>query len=51
MRLSKLKAPPKHLNVRNYKKFDLKAFKKDMINVPFDKIKYISSDAHEMWNL
>ena len=51
MRLPKLKAPPKHLNVRNYKKFDLKAFKKDMINVPFDEIKYISSDANEMWNL
>ena len=28
MRLPKLKAPPKHLNVRNYKKFDLKAFKR-----------------------
>ena len=51
MRLPKLKAPPKHLNVRNYKKFDLKAFKKDMINVPFDEIKYISSDANEMWTL
>ena len=51
MRLPKLKAPPKHLNVKNYKKFDLKAFKKDMINVPFDEIKYISSDANEMWNL
>ena len=22
-----------------------------MINVPFDEIKYISSDANEMWNL
>ena len=41
MRLPKLKDPPKHLNVRNYKKFDLKAFKKDMNNVPFDVIKYI----------
>ena len=27
------------------------AFKKDMINVPFDEIKYISSDANDMWNL
>ena len=51
MRLPKLKAPPKHLNVRNYKKCDLKAFKKDMINVPFDEIRYISSDANGMWNL
>ena len=51
IRLLKLKAPPKHLHVRNCKKFDLKTFKKDMINVPFDEIKYISSDANEMWNL
>ena len=51
MRLPKLKVPPKHLNVRNYKKFDLKAFRKHMINVPFEEIKYISSDANEMWNL
>ena len=51
MRLPKLKAPPKHLNVRNYKTFDFKAFKKNMINVPFDEIKYISSDTNEMWNL
>ena len=33
------------------KSFDLKAFKKDMINVPFHEIKYISNDANEMWNL
>ena len=26
--MTKLKAPPKLLNVRNYKKFDLKAFRK-----------------------
>ena len=38
MRLPKLEAPPKQLNVRNYKKF---AFKEDMINAPFDEIKYI----------
>ena len=51
MRLPKLKAPVKHLNIKNYKKFDLQAFKKDLINVPFDEIEYISSDANEMWNL
>ena len=48
MRLPKLKAPPKLSNVRNYKKFDLKAFRKDMNNVLFDEIKYISSDTNEI---
>ena len=39
------------LNVRNYKKFNLKAFRKDMNNVPFDEIRNISRDANEMWTL
>ena len=51
MRLPKLKASPRLLNVRNYKKFNLKAFRKDMNNVPFDEIKNISLDANEMWTL
>ena len=51
MRLPKLKASPRLLNVRNYKKFNLKAFRKDMNNVPFDEIKNISRDANEMWTL
>ena len=46
MRLPKLKAPPKYLNIRNCKKFDLEAFRKDMVNVPFDEIEHISSDAN-----
>ena len=33
------------------KKFNLKAFRKDMNNVPFDEIKNISCDANEMWTL
>ena len=51
MRLPKLKASPRLLNVRNYKKFNLKAFRKDMNNVPFDEIKTLSYDANEMWTL
>ena len=51
MRLPKLRAPPRLLNVRNYKKFNLNAFRQDMHNVPFDKIKSISKNANEMWIL
>ena len=51
MRLPKLKASPRLLNVRNCKKFNLKDFRKDMNNVPFDEIKNISCDANEMWIL
>ena len=56
MRLPKLKASPRLLNVRNYKKSNLKAFRKymnneDMNNVPFDEIKSISRDANEMWTV
>ena len=46
-KLPKLKASLKFLNVRNYKKFNLKAFRKDMNNVSFDEIKNISCDANE----
>ena len=51
MRLPKLRTPPRLLNVRNYKKFNLDAVRQDMNNVPFDKIKSISKDADEMWIL
>ena len=53
MRLPKLRAPSRLLNVRNYKKFNLNDFRQDMCmnNVPFDKIKSISKDANEMWIL
>ena len=50
-RLPKLKASPTLLNVRNHKKFNLKAFIKDMNNVLFDEIKDISLDANDMWTL
>ena len=48
MRLPKLKVSPRLLYARNYKKFNLKAFRKDMNNVPFDEIKNVSRDANEM---
>ena len=51
MRLPKLKAPPRLLNVRNFKKFDLNALRQEMNNVPFDKIRSISKDANEVWIL
>ena len=51
MRLPKLRAPPRLLNVRNHKKFNLNAFRQDVNNVPFDKIKSISKDVNEMWIL
>ena len=51
MRLPKLKAPPKILNVRNYKRFNLNAVRQDMRSVPFDEIENIARDANEMWTL
>ena len=48
MTLPKLKAPPKLLNVRNYKKFNLNAFKQDISSVPFGEIKNVARDANEM---
>ena len=51
MRLPKLKAPPKLLNVRKYKTLNLNAFRQDMSSVPFDEIKNVARDANEMWTL
>ena len=48
MRLPKLKAPPKLLNVRNHKRFNLNAFRQDISSVPFDEIKNVARDANEM---
>ena len=51
MRLPKLRAPPRLLDVKNHKKFNVNAFRQDMNNVPFDKIKSVSKDTNEMWIL
>ena len=48
MRLPKLKALPKLLNVRNYKRFNVNAFWQDISSVPFDEIKNVARDAEEM---
>ena len=46
MRLPKLKVPPKQLKVRNYKRFNLSAFRQDMKNVLFDEIRDVAQDAN-----
>ena len=39
LRIPKLKAKPKILNVRNYKQFNLATFQEDIKQIPFDQIK------------
>ena len=51
MRVPKLKAPSKVLDLRNYKRFDLKAFQNDIKNIPFDYMKEVSKDVNELWEL
>ena len=51
MRLPKLKVPPKQLQVRNYKRFNLHAFRQDMNKIPFEEIRNVARDANEMWIL
>ena len=51
MRVPKLKAPSKVLDIRNYKRFDLKAFQNDIKNIPFDYMKEVSKDVNELWEL
>ena len=51
MRLPKLKVPPKQLQVRNYKRFNLHAFRQDMSKIPFEEIRNVARDANEMWIL
>ena len=51
MWVPKLKAPSKVLDIRNYKRFDLKAFQNDIKNIPFDYMKEVSKDVNELWEL
>ena len=51
MRVPKLKAPNKVLDIRNYKRFDLKAFQNDIKNKPFGYMKAVSKDVNELWEL
>ena len=48
-RLPKLKIPPRVVNARNHKKFDLKAFQLDIQHIPFDIIKTVSKDVNDIW--
>ena len=49
LRVPAPKLPPRTLSVRNFKKFDLKSFRKELMEVPFDQIKNVTNDANEMW--
>ena len=50
LRVPTPKLPPRTLSVRNFKKFDLKSFRKELMEVPFDdQIKHVTNDANEMW--
>ena len=44
LRMPKLKAKPKILNVRNYKRFNLVSFQEDIKQIPFDQIKNFARD-------
>ena len=48
-RLPKLKIPPRVVNARNHKNFDLKAFQLDIQHIPFDIIKTMSKDVNGIW--
>ena len=48
-KLPKLKVPPRVVNARNHKKFDLKAFQQDIQHIPFDIIKTVSEDVNDIW--
>ena len=48
-RAPKLKVPPKIINVRNYKRFDLEGFQSDVKTIPMGHIKLVSNDANEVW--
>ena len=50
LRMPKLKAKPKILNVRNYKRF-LASFQEDITQIPFDQIKNFARDPNEMWEI
>ena len=49
IRAPKLKVPPKVINVRNYKRFNIKDFQSDLKAIPMEHIKLVSKDVNEMW--
>ena len=48
MRRPKLKSQTK-TTVRNFKKFNLNAFLKELDSLPFNQIRFVSNDANRMW--
>ena len=49
MRRSKLKFQTKRYTVKNFKKFNLSVFLKELESIPFNQIRLISNDANKMW--
>ena len=49
MRRPKLKFQTKTITVRNFKKFNLNAFLKELEFLPFNQIGLVSNDANKMW--
>ena len=48
-RAPKLKVPPKVIDVRNYKRFNIDSFQSDIRSIPLEQIKLVSKDANELW--
>ena len=49
MRRPKLKFQTKTITVRNFKKFNLNAFFKELDSLPCNQIRLVSNDANKMW--
>ena len=49
MRRPKLKFQTKTITVRNFKKFNLNEFLKELHSLPFNQIRLVSNDANKMW--
>ena len=49
MRRPKLKFQTKTITVRNFKKFNLNAFLKELESLPFNQIGLVPNDASKMW--
>ena len=50
VRAPKMKAPPKVLNVRNFKRFDNNSFRDIIQKIPMDQIRSFSGDVNTMWH-
>ena len=48
-RAQKLRAPPKVITVRKYKRFNMVDFQSDLKEIPMEYIKHVSKDVNEVW--